>query len=245
MRGYSPKVFADLRSCDGISCKDYIESLDPILNLKDYNMSLASGGRSGNPIIFTHDKKYLIKTISKGEKNAFVAMLSDFHKRLTMSDSFLCRIYGLFRVKLGGKRTSHIIIMRNMNNLTSYPRVLTFDLKGSTVDRSVLKNRDLRRIDQNRDDVIASMRDEILKDNDLRMLDFKFNITKKQAEYLVDALNNDFLILKNHSITDYSLLVNIHEYQDGYHDKIYRNFVSQDNKYVYNFSIIDFLTVKD
>ena len=63
IRKYSPKIFYILRKIDGISTKDYLLSLSPKDNLKIIKESFASGGRSANPIIFTYDKKLLLKTI--------------------------------------------------------------------------------------------------------------------------------------------------------------------------------------
>jgi hypothetical protein len=65
IRKYSPKIFYCLRKIDNISNDDYLLSLSPKDNLKIIKESFASGGRSANPIIFTYDKKYLLKTISE------------------------------------------------------------------------------------------------------------------------------------------------------------------------------------
>jgi len=62
--------------------------------------SFATGGRSANPILFTFDKKYLIKTISKAEKNIFLKMLPEFHRRMIKDKSLLCRMYGIFRIQI-------------------------------------------------------------------------------------------------------------------------------------------------
>ena len=63
--------------------------------------AFASGGRSANPILFTHDKKYLIKTISKKEKNVLLKMLPEYHSFMINEKSLLCRIYGAFRIQIG------------------------------------------------------------------------------------------------------------------------------------------------
>lgn len=119
IRKYAPNVFHHLRKIDEISVTDCIASLDPIKNQKNIIDSFASGGRSANPIIFTHDKKFLLKTISKEEKNIFVKMLPEYHRRMRDTKSYLCRIYGVFRIKVGDKQDTHIIIMKNMNELPS------------------------------------------------------------------------------------------------------------------------------
>ena len=95
IRKYSPKIFYVLRKIDGISTEDYLLSLSPKDNLKIIKESFASGGRSANPIIFTYDKKYLLKTISKSEKNVLLQMLPEYHRRMRDTKSLLCRIYGM------------------------------------------------------------------------------------------------------------------------------------------------------
>jgi hypothetical protein len=119
VRKYSPCVLHHIKKIDGITVKEMINSLDPMKNLQIINESFAQGGRSANPIIFTHDKKYLLKTVSKKEKDLFLKMLPEYHRRMRDCKSYLCRIYGMFRVKVGDKQDSHIIIMRNMNELPS------------------------------------------------------------------------------------------------------------------------------
>jgi hypothetical protein len=133
VRKYAPMVFHHIRKIDNISIGDCLESLDALKNLKNITESFASGGRSANPILFTHDKKFLLKTISKHEKTIFLTMLPEYHRRMRDSHSYLCRIYGIFRVKLEGKENTHIILMRNMNELPNEVKrkLLIFSLKYS------------------------------------------------------------------------------------------------------------------
>lgn len=100
MRKYAPLIFHHLLKVDGITINDFIASLDPMTNFKQIANSFASGGRSANPILFTHDRKYLIKTVSKDEKDTFIKMLPEFHRRMVNDKSLLCRMYGIFRVKI-------------------------------------------------------------------------------------------------------------------------------------------------
>lgn len=117
VRKYAPRVFHHLKKIDGYSINDFLISLDPHKNLKIITESFASGGRSANPIIFTHDKKFLLKTVSKIEKKAMIKLLPEFHRRMRDCRSFLCRIYGIFRIQVSEKQSADIIIMKNMNDL--------------------------------------------------------------------------------------------------------------------------------
>jgi len=119
IRKYAPAVFHHIRKIDELSIRDCLQSLDPDRNLKNINESFASGGRSANPIIFTHDKRFLLKTISKNEKNILIKLLPEYHRRMRDLKSYLCRIYGVFRIKLGDKEDVHILLMRNMCELSN------------------------------------------------------------------------------------------------------------------------------
>lgn len=119
VRKYAPQVFHHIRKIDGFSLSDVIASLDPIKNLSIIKENFASGGRSANPILFTHDKKFLLKTIAKEEKDVLVKMLPEYHRRMRDCKSFLCRIYGVFRIIISEKENVHILLMRNMNDLPS------------------------------------------------------------------------------------------------------------------------------
>jgi len=119
IRKYAPAVFHHIRKIDDLSVRDCLNSLDPEKNFSIINESFASGGRSANPIIFSFDKKFLLKTISKNEKNILLKLLPEYHRRMRDLKSYLCRIYGVFRIKLGDKEDVHILLMRNMSELSN------------------------------------------------------------------------------------------------------------------------------
>ena len=248
MRKYSPKIFYSLRKIDGISTKDFLLSLSPKDNLKIIKESFASGGRSSNPIIFTYDKKLLLKTISKSEKNVMLNLLPEYHRKMRDTKSLLCRIYGLYRIEVKGKQEMHIIVMRNMNELPSSTKYATFDLKGSTVQRITLNNNDKQDvINGYKEEVLEKYKKSVLKDLDFDLLDFYFNFTKKECDIIQNSLCEDSEFLKGNNLIDYSLLCTIHHFNEEDYNKIeekqkYRIIKSSDNKYLFNLSIIDFLT---
>ena len=248
IRKYSPKIFYVLRKIDGISTSDYLISLSPKDNLKIIKESFASGGRSANPIIFTYDKKLLLKTISKSEKNVLLQILPEYHRRMRDTKSLLCRIYGLYRIEVIGKQSMHLIVMRNMNELPSMTKYACFDLKGSTVQRITLSKEDREdAVNGFKEEVIEHYKKSILKDLDFDLLDFSFNFTKKDCDLIQNSLCEDSEFLKGNNLIDYSLLCSIHHFNADDFDKVeeeqkYRIVKTKDNKYLYNFSIIDFLT---
>ena len=248
IRKYSPKIFYSLRKIDKITTKDYLMSLSPKNNLKIIKESFASGGRSANPIIFTYDKKLLLKTISKSEKNVMLSILPEYHRKMRDTKSLLCRIYGLYRIEVKGKQNMHIIVMRNMNELPSLTKYATFDLKGSTVQRVTLNKDDKQDvIDGFKEEVLNKYKKSVLKDLDFDLLDFNFNFSKKDCDLIQNSLCEDSEFLKGNNLIDYSLLCSIHNFKESDYDNIdenqkYRIIKTKDNKFLYNLSIIDFLT---
>ena len=122
IKEYAPRVFLHIRKIDKLQNFNLIESIDPINNL-DHLSSLSDmaveGGNSGNLLMFTHDKKFLIKTISNEEKLTFLDFLPIYHKRMRDYKTLLCRIYGLFSIQIQDKEPSIVIVMKNMSGLTS------------------------------------------------------------------------------------------------------------------------------
>ena len=241
IKTFSPFVFHHLRIIDKITINNIIESLDPVKNLTSLNQLKVSGGRGDNSILSTWDKKFIIKTINQEEKNVLNKMLKAYHKRLRDTKSILCRIYGIFKIEVKDKGAIHVILQRNMDSLPQITKLLTFDLKGSTVDRqSINKNDEKLKTDL----LFKKYSNIVLKDIDLKILKLKFNLNSYDSKNLIKSINNDSEFLEKYKITDYSLLVFVHKYRQGDVSISLGNSgvnKSQDKKYLFEFSIIDFL----
>ena len=119
-------------------------------------------------------------------------------------------------------------------------------MKGSSVDRRVLDRSDAEKIRKGLQSNEGTDSKLILKDVDFVDLGMKFKLSKKDCAALQSFVASDSELLKTHKLTDYSLLVTIHTFNKEDYEKAYKNpriMKSYDNKYLYNFSIIDFLTV--
>ncbi len=241
IKTFSPFVFHHLRIIDKITIDNIIKSLDPVKNLTSINQLKVSGGRGDNSILSTWDKKFIIKTINEEEKNVLNKMLKAYHKRLRDTKSILCRIYGIFKIEVKDKGAIHVILQRNMDSLPQKTKLLTFDLKGSTVDRqSINKNDEKLKTDL----LFKKYSNIVLKDIDLKILKLKFNLNSYDSKNLIKSINNDSEFLEKYKITDYSLLVFVHKYRQGDVSISLGNSgvnKSQDKKYLFGFSIIDFL----
>jgi hypothetical protein len=95
-------------------------------------------GASGSFFFFSHDNKFLIKTMTKSEMDKFLDMLDDyiFHFKKTSNKSLIARIYGIFTVKTNQFSSLRIMLMQNTNLYKKKTeKLVTFDLKGSIIGR--------------------------------------------------------------------------------------------------------------
>ncbi len=95
-------------------------------------------------------------------------------------------------------------------------------------------------------DVMQKFKDKILKDNDFVDLKLQFKMSKSDSEIFQQNICSDAELLRGYNLMDYSLLVSVHTYSKEAEEKNknnYRVMISTDKEYIFNFSIIDFLTV--
>ena len=239
---FCPFVFHHIRLIDHICIDDMLKSLDPINNMKTIKEMKVSGGRGNNSLISTWDRKIIVKTINDNEKEILIdKMIVDYHCLMKEERSILSRIYGIFKIELRDKGSINVILQRNMNDLPLETKLLTFDFKGSTVDRQTIDKND---IDLDMEKLIAKYNNKVLKDIDLGIVGMKFSLNFKDWQKLTSAIDSDSLLLQSLEVTDYSLVVFIHKYrkEDIINNKgCSRIMGSKDEKYIFNFSIVDFL----
>jgi 1-phosphatidylinositol-4-phosphate 5-kinase len=125
---YMPTVFADIRRQFGIQSKEYEAGMKNIAKVS------ISEGASGAFMMFTKNKKYIIKSCSKEEK-LFLTQNAEAFKihYANHPKTLLCRIYGLHKLTLYGQ-DFHFIIMENL--FLDKKVHFRYDIKGSWVKRS-------------------------------------------------------------------------------------------------------------
>jgi len=247
IKSYSPFIFHHLRYIDKISIDKIISSLTPIKNLQLINKLNVLGGRGGNLISTTWDKLLIIKTINYSEKELFLSkMLKEYHNKIINTKTILCRIYGLFEIEIIDKDNSiFVLLQKNMMDLPLETKMLTFDLKGSSVDRQSIKKCDE---DKNIIELKKKYKNYVLKDIDLKILKINFYLNYNEGKNLISIIDNDIEFLQKFFVTDYSLLIFIHKYRKEDLENNLDNICvmkSKDNKYIFEFSIIDFLGTFD
>ena len=161
-------------------------------------------GASGSFFFFSHDRKFIIKTMTDGELAFFLKILPDYELHLKENpESIISRMYGVYTIRMQKIATVHLMLMANtlmFKNSDNIERI--FDLKGSTVSREVKLNRktkntatlkDTNYLKIQKDDAIIAFMDE---DNDK----------------LRRVISADVKFLEDHKIMDYSMLLSAERY---------------------------------
>ncbi|XP_063222322.1 1-phosphatidylinositol 3-phosphate 5-kinase isoform X2 [Bacillus rossius redtenbacheri] len=166
----------------------------------------ARGGKSGSSFCKTKDDRYIIKEMSKLEKDLFLEFAPNYFgymQRCYTSNqpTLLGKIVGVYRVAYRNMNSNATLrsILLVMENLF-YGRTVThkFDLKGSVRNR--LANTTL----QQEGEIV------LLDENLLKMTcDSPLYILPHSKTVLTEAINNDTMFLSSQSVIDYSLLVGL------------------------------------
>lgn len=238
---YSPFVFHHLRILDKLSIDDVLKSLDPSKTLQMINESKEILKRGDNSMLLSWDKKLIIKTITKNEKNTFInTMLEEYHSRMRDTKSILSHVYGVFKIQIG-HRENYVMLQRNMNDLFLKSNVLTFELNGSKVDRQNIKTED---INLKKPVLFHKYKNIILKDVDLDITGIKFELNPYDGKNILLSICNDSIFLQKYNVIDYSLLIFVNKYSKKHFESYFGNYSVMhdvDKKYIFNFTIVDFL----
>ena len=113
IKSYEDAKFAQIMFMDNIKPEDVIKSLSLE---KNRNMVFRAGegvGQSGSFFFFSHDNRFIIKTLRGKEKKNILDMLDDYieHIKFTENKSLLARIYGVFTITTNYFTPLDIIIM--------------------------------------------------------------------------------------------------------------------------------------
>eukprot|EP01125_Pyxidicula_operculata_P003201 TRINITY_DN1361_c0_g1_i4.p1 TRINITY_DN1361_c0_g1~~TRINITY_DN1361_c0_g1_i4.p1 ORF type:complete len:1057 (-),score=147.75 TRINITY_DN1361_c0_g1_i4:36-3206(-) len=130
---YAPTVFRYLRSHYGITDDEYVSSISVervILSLifegklcSFYNDN-ATGSKSGSLFFYTHNKNYIIKTVSENEFTVLFSNLRSYYCHLTSEKSLLIPIFGLHQVYIPNLNFMNNNNNFNLSNYKSTPTTL-------------------------------------------------------------------------------------------------------------------------
>ncbi|KAJ9460679.1 putative phosphatidylinositol 4-phosphate 5-kinase MSS4 [Diplonema papillatum] len=244
---YSPQVFLAVQARFGVSPDAYKESLGIdqlhlsllVGSLSNLN-SVASSGRSGAFFFASHDGKFILKTIDKEEGKILRRFLPAYYEHvMRYPTTLLTRYFGLHALCYGGEKMYFLV----MNNVLTPPEpfrlTISYDLKGSTVNRTTPLNR--------------RKHDVALKDLDFKR---KLDVEPETRRALMAQIRADSELLQRCRLNDYSLLLGIHTATDtipsppvgfaGRNEPFFMRFhggiASRDRREIYYVGIIDLLT---
>ena len=203
---YRLYYFTELFEANNLSMRLLDKSLSPELNSDQLFKAGEGAGKSGSIFFFSHDNKYVVKTMNKKELDVFLKFIPNYvehHKRNPRS--LLGKIFGVFTIKKFGMSDVHVVLMENVMQFKDKSKLkYIFDLKGSIHSRIVegrLSKKTVRK-DLN---WISD------KKKDPHMLSFA-----KINQDLVRDMRRDVAFLKNRCMLDYSLLIAIEKTEDQF-----------------------------
>jgi len=189
---------------DGID-RDLIDSLDLGRNysriLKSGNA--AQGGRSGEFFFFSNDNKLIIKTVSTEEMKVLLGILPRFSRHFQINPkSIIAKIYAAYTFEVDDPYEKyHLILMKNINGYPSTCTMRKYDLKGSTVDRKVIKN-----TKKNSEGVNLKLYGT-MKDQDFEKHEGRLYIQEEVQYDLLDTIVRDVAFFRMEGLIDYSLAI--------------------------------------
>lgn len=88
--------------------------------------------------------------MKSSEKRSFGKKLNAYFEYLNSNeDTLISKVYGLYKFqKSNGELPDYLFVMRNIAPIDGKYQILKFDLKGSSVDRSVLNLQEVLEIQQ-------------------------------------------------------------------------------------------------
>ena len=102
MEEHAHVISQSLRILHKYTQDEFYESLKPKTNKRKLQELFDStSGRGGMPIFSTQNKKFIIKQLTKYEKNTLLkTFLSQYQAHVIKNSSYLCRILGLFSLRI-------------------------------------------------------------------------------------------------------------------------------------------------
>jgi hypothetical protein len=106
--------FAKLFGMNRLSMQLLEQSLSPEMNRKQAFNAGEGAGKSGSFFFFSHDRKYIIKTMSSSEIEVMIKILPNYIEHLRKTpNSLIAKIFGIFTIEKEGFGKVHVMLMEN------------------------------------------------------------------------------------------------------------------------------------
>lgn len=193
-KDYAPEVFRAIRRHFGIKPADYLLCVCGNFQFLEF----ISNSKSGQFFFYTHDRQYMIKTVTQAESKYLRKILHHYYHHIVNNpNTLLTRFYGMHRVKPHKKKEVHFLIFGSVFFQSRYIHS-SFDLKGSSQGRSA-------------SDAEKQVSEPVLKDNDFLDRGVRIRVGPAKAKLLKDQIDKDVEFLRQLNIMDYSLLLGVHD----------------------------------
>ena len=190
-----------------VFCAELFDNLDPDTRVQsvidslgsrsgEYR-SLSTNSKSGEFFFLSHDKKFLVKTISEDEGMLLFRMLPAYQDHIhSTPNSLIVRFAGLYCVTVPGGGLRYFIIMKSVFD-PAFEIHAHYDLKGSLHHRRKKKD------------------ETTGKDEDWIHDKMQLSPSEVTRREMLEAHEADVQFLQEHSVMDYSVLVGIHHVAHG------------------------------
>ena len=118
VRLFKVNLFKRLFDFSRLDVKTLIESLNPEMNREMVFNSGEGAGKSGSFFFFSHDKRFIIKTMRKREVKTFLQILPQYVDYLLKNPfSMIAKIFGVYIVEKQGVGVVRVMLMENTMQL--------------------------------------------------------------------------------------------------------------------------------
>jgi len=189
-KDYCPQIFKMLRQMFNIDPVNYQVELCGNFHYLEF----ISNSKSGEFFFYSHDQRYMVKTMSKTESKFLRKILPQYYSYIRKHPhSLLTKYFGMHRVKPHRRKRIYFLIMGSVffsnENLEIHEQ---YDLKGSVKGRRSRPSESMK------------------KDLDLIDRGVYLKVGKEKAKLFKTQLKLDTDFLRKLGIMDYSLLLGIH-----------------------------------
>jgi len=216
---YKDDVFKDVRKSLNVDDNEFASSFakieEMLLNREANSFSeIVSSGASGSYFYFTPDKKYIVKTVDKNEKNELMHLCSSYQNHCVENPETMIHYYGCHSIRLPLNTAKvYFVVMKNFIPSSTRPDVMA-DLKGATTNRRRFID-PISHLNAQKQLNQLSHVDGTLLDLDWRDLKLPnrqplcVNIGPKRRTHITEVLVKDLKWLADQELMDYSILLGI------------------------------------
>ncbi|GMH79783.1 hypothetical protein TL16_g08272, partial [Triparma laevis f. inornata] len=111
-KSFAPSAFTSLRSLFGITTDSYLASICGNTNFIEF----VSNAKSGQFFFYSHDGKYIIKTMSKPEAKFLLKILPAYHAHVSKNpETLITKYMGMYKVKMYHlNRNVRFVVMKSV-----------------------------------------------------------------------------------------------------------------------------------